>query len=192
MQPETGTETEGTETETETETVDESTFDDAAKKALAAVRADAKKARKEAQTAKAKVAELTPKAQQYDSLAAASQTEQQRQQAQITAAEAKASEANARIVRAEVKALASANFADPEDASAFLDLDTYIGDDGEVDTTAITSDLAELLTRKPHLARGDRPIIKPDPTQGSSGRRTSTSTPGEEFAAILRGQLGSQ
>lgn len=61
--------------------------------------------------------------------------------------------ANARIVRAEIKALAAGKFADPADAVAFLDLTEFeVDDDGEVDSEAITAALTDLLSRKPHLA----------------------------------------
>jgi hypothetical protein len=61
--------------------------------------------------------------------------------------------ANRKIVRAEVKAAAAGKFADPADAVAFLDLDTFeVDDDGEVDQDALNEALTELLRKKPHLA----------------------------------------
>lgn len=61
--------------------------------------------------------------------------------------------ANARVVRAEVKALAGGKFADPADAALYLNLDEFeVDDDGEVDTDAITAALDDLLKKKPHLA----------------------------------------
>ncbi|MCW2904918.1 MAG: hypothetical protein JWO67_7183 [Streptosporangiaceae bacterium] len=86
-----------------------------------------------------------------------------------------------RVVKAEVRALAAEEFADPTDAAAFLDLSKYAGDDGEIDGDAIASDLADLLEAKPHLrkpapaaeANGDtkKPASKPkpkaDPGQGA-------------------------
>ncbi|MFE9949297.1 hypothetical protein ACFYRJ_17400 [Streptomyces sp. NPDC005531] len=86
------------------------------------------------------------------------------------AAEA-AAKATARAVRAEVKA-AAAEFADPEDAAAFLDLAAYTSDDGEIDTEAISADLEALLERKPHLRRPaaepeKKKQPKPDPGQGA-------------------------
>src|SRR5690606_24279189 len=58
-----------------------------------------------------------------------------------------------RAVRAEVRAVAAADFADPADAVAFLDLSAYVDDDGEIDSDRIKADLADLLERKPHLAK---------------------------------------
>jgi hypothetical protein len=66
------------------------------------------------------------------------------------AAEAKA---NAKIVRAEVKAAAAGKFADPADAAAFLDLTEFeVNEDGDVDQDAIAAALDDLLKKKPHLA----------------------------------------
>ncbi|NXY93510.1 hypothetical protein HYE82_03615 [Streptomyces sp. BR123] len=81
-----------------------------------------------------------------------------------------AARATKRAVLAEVRAAASA-FADPEDAAAFLDLASYAGDDGEIDTDTIAADLEALLARKPHLRRPPLeppkpPAPKPDPGQG--------------------------
>jgi hypothetical protein len=60
--------------------------------------------------------------------------------------------ANRKIVRAEIKAAASAKFADPADAIAFLNLDDFtVDDDGEVDGEAIMAALDDLLKKKPHL-----------------------------------------
>lgn len=70
-------------------------------------------------------------------------------------AEAAASaKVNTRLVRAEVKALASATFADPTDAHLYIDLDDIeVDQDGEVDTDAIATALKDVLRRKPHLAK---------------------------------------
>ncbi len=68
-----------------------------------------------------------------------------------TAANAKV---NTRLVRAEVKALASATFADPTDAHLYIDLaEVDVDDEGEVDTDAIETALKDVLRRKPHLAK---------------------------------------
>ncbi len=67
---------------------------------------------------------------------------------------AAAQKVNARLVRAEVKALASATFADPSDAHLYIDVeDIDVNDDGEVDTKAIEDALKDVLRRKPHLAK---------------------------------------
>lgn len=86
--------------------------------------------------------------------------------------------ANARIVQAEVRALAADTFADASDAIPNVDLSAYeVNDDGTVDIEAIKADLADVLKKKPHLAKsGKRPI--PDPSQGSRGLGKKESTPG--------------
>lgn len=61
--------------------------------------------------------------------------------------------ANARIVRAEVKAAASNILVDPEDAFAFIDLSTFdVDDDGEIDADDISSALTDLIAKRPYLA----------------------------------------
>jgi hypothetical protein len=61
--------------------------------------------------------------------------------------------ANARIVRAEVKAAAAKKLTDPADALRFLDLDSFeVGDDGEVDAEEVADAIDDLIKRKPYLA----------------------------------------
>jgi len=153
------------------------------KKALLAEREAAKAARRDRDAALAKVQEFER----------AKLTEQERLTADLTAAQDRIKAVQQRAVRSEVKALAAAEFADPEDAHAFLALDSYVGEDGDVDTDAIQRDLKELLKRKPHLAK---PVDtsprspRPDHTQGSSGNgNRSTSEPGAVFDAFMKGAL---
>lgn len=101
-----------------------------------------------------------------------------------------------RAVRAEVRALAVADFADPSDAIAFLgDLSSYTDEDGEIDSERIKSDLADLLERKPHLAKKPpaepekRRPPAPDMTQASSANKPSSSSPAEQFAGFLNARL---
>ncbi|MGW2260280.1 hypothetical protein ACWCXE_21060 [Streptomyces sp. NPDC001780] len=61
--------------------------------------------------------------------------------------------ANARIVRAEVKAAAAGKLADPADAHRFLDLDQLEVDaDGNVDPDEIAEAIDNLIKSKPYLA----------------------------------------
>jgi hypothetical protein len=100
-----------------------------------------------------------------------------------------------RAVKAEVRALAVADFADPADAIAFLDLSAYADDDGEIDSERIKADLADLLERKPHLAKKPpaepekRRPPAPDMTQASSANKPSSSSPADEFAGFLNARL---
>jgi ElaB/YqjD/DUF883 family membrane-anchored ribosome-binding protein len=62
-------------------------------------------------------------------------------------------EVNARVIRAEAKALATGKLADPSDISSFIDLNTFeVDDEGNVDTKAIAKAIDELIKQKPYLA----------------------------------------
>ncbi|MEU2149324.1 hypothetical protein ABZ741_34130 [Streptomyces globisporus] len=63
------------------------------------------------------------------------------------------SKANARILRAEVKAAAAGKLADPADAYKFLDLDQFeVDDDGNVDSDEVAEAIDDLIKSKPYLA----------------------------------------
>lgn len=167
-------------------------LDDEAK---AAIRGEIDKARREAAAHRVKARDAATKAAEYDKLVESQKTAEQKAQDEAKAAADKASKAIQRAVGAEIKALAAGKFADPEDASAFLgDLTKYADADGEIDTAAISSDLADLLKRKPHLATPaetrDPRRPAPDRTQGSSGNGGSTKTDARtEFGEFLKAQL---
>lgn len=141
---------------------------DAGKKALDKMKAERAAAKKAAAEEKKRADELARKVAEFED----------RDKSELEKASGKAerlaeqfAKATQRAVRAEVRA-AAGEFADPEDAAAFLDLARYADDSGEIDTEAITSDLADLLERKPHLRR-QAPAApeppkapKPDPSQG--------------------------
>jgi hypothetical protein len=130
------------------------------KAALDKERTARKEAERRARDAEKKVAQFED-ASKSDLEKAASRAEQAEQRAQALID---------RTVKAEIRAAAADTFADPSDAAAFLDLADYAGEDGEVDTDRIKSDLADLLKRKPHLAKGPaRKGPKPDPSQGPRG-----------------------
>ncbi|OII64598.1 hypothetical protein BJP40_19860 [Streptomyces sp. CC53] len=76
-------------------------------------------------------------------------TDQVRRQAEAEAL----SKANARIIRAEVKAAAAGKLADPADAYRFLDLDQFeVDDDGNVDSDEVAEAIDDLIKSKPYLA----------------------------------------
>ncbi|MFB7671671.1 hypothetical protein ACFC26_09660 [Kitasatospora purpeofusca] len=139
---------------------------DAGKKALAAMKAERAAAKQQAAAEKKRADDLAAKVAEFEDR---DKSELERATAASEAASARAEAATARAVRAEVKALAADGFADPTDAAAFLDLTQYAGADGEIDTGRITSDLADLLKSKPHLAKQvDGPRgPRPDPGQGA-------------------------
>ncbi|MFJ2697427.1 hypothetical protein ACIO5Z_14535 [Streptomyces rochei] len=171
----------------EAEGAEEEPFD--RKRAEAALR----KKNSEAENLRRRLKELEPLAKKAKELEDAQKSDQERLTEQLTAAEKRIQTFQQRAVRSEVKALAAVEFADPEDAHAFLDLTSYVDDDGDVDTAAIQQDLKDLLKRKPHLAKPTDTSPRPpkaDRTQGSSGNGNRTPTkPEEEFAGWLKQAL---
>ncbi|MFI2612060.1 hypothetical protein [Kitasatospora sp. NPDC018619] len=133
---------------------------DPGKRALDAMKAERAAARQQAAAEKKRADELAAKVAEFEDR---DKTELEKATAAAEQASRRAEAATARAVRAEVRALAAGQFADPDDAAAFLDLATYADSSGEIDTSTITADLAALLERKPHLAktaegpRGPRP-----------------------------------
>ncbi|HWM40126.1 MAG TPA: hypothetical protein VNS49_23775 [Streptomyces sp.] len=158
-----------------------------------AARKEIEKLRREAAKHRTKAKELEPLADKARQAEEAQKSEAERLNEQLSAAQKRVEAVQQRAVRAEVRALASAEFADPEDAPAFLDLDGYVGEDGEVDAEQIRTDLKALLKAKPHLAKPDdnaprRPA--PDRSQGSSGNGNRTpSDPAQVFAGFMNQAL---
>lgn len=107
------------------------------------------------------------KAKRLDEIEAEQQTETERATTRATAAEQQLTTLRRLAVDAEIRAAAT-GWADPSDAPRYLDdRDRYLTEDGTVDTTAITADLAAVLTQRLHLARVDGPRRPaPDPSQG--------------------------
>lgn len=107
-------------------------------------------------------------------LETAQQTEAEKLAAKADAAEKRAADLIARTAKAEVKALAD-GFADRDDAVLMLgDLSAYVTD-GDVDTEAIKTALAEVLSKKPHLAAVAGPRNPaPDDSQGRGGINAPT------------------
>jgi len=154
-----------------------------------AARKEIEKLRREAAKYRTKAGELEPLAKKAKELEDAQKSEQERLTEQLRAAEDRAKAVQQRAVRAEVRALAAMEFADPDDAHAFLNLDEFVTDDGDIDTDGIRKGLDELLKRKPHLAKpadnSPRPP-RPDRSQGSSGNgNRSSSDPGVIFAGLM-------
>ncbi|WPO70204.1 hypothetical protein [Streptomyces sp. KN37] len=156
----------------------------------AAARKEIEKLRKESAGWRTKYQETKPLAQKAKELEDAKKSDQERLTEQLTAAEKRIQSVQQRAVRSEVKALAAAEFADPEDAHAFLDLTSYVDDDGDIHTDAIQQDLKELLKRKPHLAKPTDTsprAPKTDRTQGSSGNGSRTpNDPANVFADFMK------
>ena len=154
------------------------------------VEAELEKARKDAARYRTRNKELEPQAARAKELEDAQKSSEQKALDAQRAAEERASLAQARAVVAEVKALAAAKFADPDDAAPFLELASYVDDKGEIDTAAIGRDLDALIVKKPHLAKGDgREPLRPDRSQGSRGG-TGTPDKAQIFGEFIKGQLG--
>jgi hypothetical protein len=132
--------------------------------------------------------DLKTKAAEFDRLAEASKTEQERavEQARTEARTEALTVANTRIVSAEARALAAAaRFRNPTDAVAFLDLKTVkVGDDGTPDSDALKAALATLAKDKPYLVEDEKPgKPKPDLSQGASQGERAPGAAGAAEAA---------
>ncbi|WP_282790926.1 hypothetical protein [Streptomyces sp. CC224B] len=153
------------------------------KKALLAEREKAKQARDARDAALAKVQEFER----------AKLSEQERIAADLSNAQKQAATFRQRAVRSEVRALAAASFADPDDAAGALDLDDFINDSGDIDEQAIRSALDGLLERKPHWAKPQPPEgprrPAPDRTQASGANKQRTLNPADEFAGFIKARL---
>lgn len=141
------------ENETEVDEIDDDTTEqdgvedlgDKGKQALDRMKADRNAARKEARDLKARLEALEQRSKPGgdDAIEAA------RREATAEATKS----ANQRILRTEVRAVATGKLADPSDALAYLDLSDFeVDEDGEVDTDAISEAVADLLSKKPYLA----------------------------------------
>ncbi|WP_051165723.1 phage scaffolding protein [Amycolatopsis orientalis] len=144
-------ETEGTGSAAETEDTDaplegEDALGDKGKKALDAMKAERNQYKQQLREARKELEALKapqPKAGEQPDLDA------------LTAkAEAAALEkANTRIIRAEIRAAAAGKLADVSDAVLNIDPSQFeVDKDGNVDQEEIADAIADLLTRKPHLA----------------------------------------
>src|SRR5690606_5724659 len=104
---------------------------DPGKKALDAMKAAKKAAELEARTTREELAALKAQVEGKEKEYAA---EQERRNVEAAAL----SKANERILKAEIRAAAASKLSDPADALKFLDLSGFeVGDDGEVDSSAI-------------------------------------------------------
>lgn len=90
---------------------------------------------------------------ELEKLRAANATEAEKAQQRADAAEKAAATAVDRAVKAEIKAIATGEFADPSDAHLYLgDLSRFVDPKtGDVDSSAIEAALKEVEKAKPHL-----------------------------------------
>ena len=124
----------------------EDALGDAGKRALDAMKAERKAAKDQAATEKARADELQAR---LDGKEAEHKAAQEAQKIRDDALNA----ANQRILKAEIRAAAAGKLADPTDALQFIDLSALeVGADGDVDATAITALITDLIEKKPYLA----------------------------------------
>lgn len=168
----------------ETEPTEESSPEDVRK-----LREKNRKANSEAANLRKRLKELEPLAKKAKELEDAQKSAEERLSAQLQEEQTKRASLTQRAVKAEVRGLAAEKFADPDDAAAFLALDSYVSDDGEIDADQIKTDLADLLNRKPHLGKSTDRRPAPDRSQGSSGNGKTKSDPAAEFAAFMGQKL---
>lgn len=199
----TATETDESQVDTsaETQTEDTATTDDeqlgeAGTKALEAWKTRAKTAEKAAREAVAEAQRIKRETELKDKPAEEQALEAARAEAR-TEANAKANE---RILRSELKALATGKLADPTDAALYINLaDFTVDDNGDVDSDALNEAITDLLTRKPHLAAQKQNRFDGAADQGAQGKSSKPQqltrsdlarmSPAEIIAAQDAGQL---
>ena len=143
---------------------------DAGKKALDAMKADRNAARLQAKEFAAELAALRAQA---EGRAAEHEAEQAAQKVRDDALSA----ANERIKKAEVRAVAAGKLADPNDALKFLDLSSLeVGDDGDIDASAVESLITDLINSKPYLAAQSSTRFQ---GSGDGGARNESGQPSQ-------------
>jgi len=151
------------------------------------------KARGEAKGLRDRLKQAEPQLAEYNKLLESQKSAEQRAQDAAAAADKRAQAAISRAVKSEIRAMAADSFADPDDAATALDPTEFVDDNGDIDTAGIKRELAELLERKPHWAKGEGTSARrpaPDRSQGSSSNNRTAKSEGEQFAAFLNNQLG--
>ena len=182
---------EPTETATETEPVDAAPAQEPADTDW---KAEARKWESRAKENHAKLKDAEPKIAEYDRLIEASKTDLERKTEEVTRWQTDAEKWRTAAVASRIEAMAAVDFADPSDAAtALADPAKYLDAGGQVNETAIQTDLAALLERKPHWRRQDgQPaprVPAPNHAQGSGVGGKSAPDPAAEFGALITGQL---
>ncbi|OQO89923.1 hypothetical protein B1813_18970 [Saccharomonospora piscinae] len=154
---------------------------DAGKKALDAMK-------RERQEAKAETRELRKQLEQLQQQMAdkdKTPDEQAIEAARRDAAAEERARAHGQLKRLAIKAEAAGKLHDPADALAHLDLDSIeIDDDGNVDESAVTEAIADLLKSKPYLAaQGGPKAPLPDRSQGARGNGAASTA--QQFADAI-------
>ena len=136
-------------TTTETAKGDEAALGDPGKRALDAMKAERNAAKSELATLRAELEALKAKAEGREAEHAAEREAQKVRDAALAVA-------NARILKAEIRAAAAGKLTDPADALRFVDASKFaVGEDGEVDSAAVQEAIADLLKERPYLGVKD-------------------------------------
>jgi hypothetical protein len=131
-------------TDTSTETADQG-LGDAGRKALESERAARKAAEKQLKAMQTEL-ETTREASLSEAEKAIATARREARAEALT-------EVNARVIRAEARALATGKLADPNDIENFIDLRGFeVDDEGHVNAKAITKAIDDLIKSKPYLA----------------------------------------
>lgn len=106
-----------------------------------------------------------------------------------TAADTARAEALAEVrserVRDKIEVQAAGKLADADLAPALLgDLDRFVGDDGAIDTKAISTAIDELVKERPHLAPAG---TRPTPLPGGGARPSGGSSMNDVIRSALSG-----
>jgi hypothetical protein len=136
--------------------------------------------------------DLKAKATKFDEIEAQNATELDKaiKKADAEARADMSTKTNTRLVRAEVKAAASAvGFHDPADAAVLLQGkfgEVKVTDDGDVDESAVKALVEELAKAKPHLVKTDNGRPAPLPGQGQHQKPPSTGAEQGKAEALKR------
>lgn len=136
--------------------------------------------------------DLKAKAAKFDEIEAQNATELDKavKKADADARADMSTKTNTRLVRAEVRAFASAaKFFDPADAAVLLSdkfKDVKVTEDGDVDEAAVKALVDQLAKDKPHLVKTDNGRPPPLPGQGQHQKPPSTGAEQGKAEALKR------
>jgi hypothetical protein len=136
--------------------------------------------------------ELKAAKAELDEIKKVSQTVEQRQAEELARWQSDAEKWRTTAVGSRVQALASTDFADPDDAvTAIGDLSRFLDTGGQIDDAAIRSELTGLLERKPHWRRPEGAQSRlPAPNPGQGATAAANGSPNEQMNALIRGARG--
>lgn len=176
----------------------EDALGDPGKKALDAMKQKLRDAERSVRESKAELAKRDAAAALKDLPAEEAALSEAEKRGEARATEA----ANKRILKSELKALATGKLADAADAALYINLDDFaVDDNGDADSEALNDAIAALLERKPHLAAQKQSRFDGAADQGAKGKDSRPSqltqteldrmSPAEVVTAQRSGRLNS-